>query len=146
MIIEIDYRPSPSKTFFISVSITNKEAISFDNTTKGTRIIKQILTEKKQFPKTKKPSDEWDAIVIENKKFKEKYHVKWIDLGKKDWCNNEIWQTEWEKPLPKKLKQTLLYYSQLISDNYKKLQQHKKEIASFEKILTQEINKQTKPD
>ncbi len=46
MWIEIDYNPSPCDSFFISVSINNKEAISFDYTTKGNRVIKQVLIKK----------------------------------------------------------------------------------------------------
>ena len=139
MDIEIDYNPSPKKSFFISIGINAKEAISFDYTSKGHRIIKQVLIEKKPFPIDKKPTSEWDALVIENGKFKKKYHVKWIDRGSKDGVNNEIWETMWRKPISKSLAKKLLYYSQLFSDNYNKLDQLKKDWNEFEELLKKEI-------
>ncbi len=141
MNIEIDYNPSPKKMFFISVGINEKEAISFDYTSKGHRVIKQVLIEKKEFPKNKKPTSEWDAIVINDGKFIKKYHVKWIDMGKKDWVNNEIWGAVWRKPISKKLAKKLLYYSQFFSDNYLKLKLLKKEWEEFENFLSKEITK-----
>jgi len=72
MDIEIDYNPSPKNCFFISVEIEKDEAISFDYTAKGHRVIKQNLLEKKTFPKSQIPTSEWDAIVINNKKLVKK--------------------------------------------------------------------------
>ncbi len=141
MNIEIDYNPSPKKSFFISVGINEKEAISFDYTIKGHRVIKQVLVEKKPFPINKKPTSEWDTLVIENGKFKKKYHVKWIDMDNGDWVNNEIWETIWGNPISESLAKKLLYYSQFFSDNYKKLDQLKKEWNEFEEFLKKEINK-----
>lgn len=144
MNIEIDYNPSPKNMFFISVGINNKEAISFDYTSKGHRVIKQVLIEKKPFPKNKKPTAEWDAIVINNKKFVKNYHVKWLDMDKKDWVNNEIWETVWSKPISKEVKNRLLYYSQLFSDNYKHLDKFSKEFKEFEDFLSKEVSEYTK--
>ncbi len=141
MNIEIDYNPSPKKTFFISVGINKKEAISFDYTIKGHRMIKQVLVDKKPFPKDKKPTAEWDAIVINNQKLVRKYHVKWIDMDKKDWVNDEIWETVWERPISKELKDKLLHYSQMFSDNYKNLNKFFKEFKEFEKLISREIKK-----
>ena len=138
MEIEIDYNPSPRKMFFISVSLNKKECISFDYTTKAHRIIKQVLVEKRKFPKGSKISGGWDALIIKNDKFIKKYHIKWIDLGKKDWVNNEIWETIWERKLPIKTKEKLMRYSKFISDNYKKLKKEK--IKEFEKFLKKEVN------
>ena len=140
MDIEIDYNPSPKKSFFISIGINEKEAISFDYTSKGHRIIKQILIDKKPFPRNKKPTSEWDALVIKNGKFKKKYHVKWLDMNNKDWVNNEIWETVWRNPISESLAKKLLHYSQFFSDNYKKLKQFKKEWKQFEKFLEKEIS------
>jgi len=144
MEIEVDYNPSPSKTFFISVSINDSEAISFDYTTKGHRILKQVLIEKKKMPKDTNITSEWDALILENNKLIKKYHVKWIDLGKKDWVNNEIWEQKWTKPMPEELKDNLLHYSQLISDNYKHLDKLQMELADFENLLSKEIAKYLK--
>jgi hypothetical protein len=137
MDIEIDYNPSPTDKFFISVGIRENEAISFDYTSKGHRVIKQVLIDKKPFPKNKKPTSEWDAIIINNRKFIKKYHAKWIDMDKKDWVNNEIWETVWEKPISRELKDKLLYCSQLFSDNYNKLDNFSKEFKEFEDFLSQ---------
>jgi len=141
MEIEIDYNPPPSKTFFISVSLDKGVIFSFDNTIKAHRVIKQILIEKKPFPKNKKPTSEWDTLVFKNRKFVKKYHIKWIDQGKKDWCNNEIWEIAWEKPISNYLKRKLLYYSRLFSDNYKNIHKFFKEFEKFEELLKKEINK-----
>jgi hypothetical protein len=99
------------------------------------------LIEKKPFPIDKKPTSEWDALIIENGKFKKKFHVKWIDMGSKDWVNNEIWETTWEKQISKSLAKKLLYYSQFFSDNYNRLDQLKKDWNEFEELLKKEISK-----
>ncbi len=141
MDIELDYNPSPKKTFFISIGLNKKEAISFDYTIKGHRVIKQVLIDKKPFPRGKKPTSEWDALIINNGKLEKKYHIKWLDMGVKDWVNNEIWETIWKKPISKSLAKKLLSYSQFFSDNYKRLKQLKKEWDEFEKLLKKEINR-----
>jgi len=141
MEIEVDYNPSPSETFFISVSINNREVISFDYTIKGHRVIKQSLIEEKVFPKDAKVDGEWDVLIIRDKKFIKKYHAKWIDMDKKDWVNNEIWETVWEKPISEQLKNKLLYYSQLIADNYKDLDKFPEKLSEFESLLSEEIAK-----
>jgi hypothetical protein len=138
MEIEIDYNPTPAKFFFISVSLNDKEAISFDYTYKGYRVIKQRLVEKKPFP-NKKSTSEWDTLVLRNGKFVKKYHVKWIDLDKKDWCNDEIWETIWEKPISGELADKLMEYSQFISDNYKNLDKFSYKIKEFQDIITGEL-------
>lgn len=139
MNIEVDYNPTPSKVFFISVSVNDKEAISFDYTTKAHRIIKQILVDKKPFPANQSISSEWDALVMQDKKLVKKYHVKWVDLGKKDWCNDEIWETVEEKPISKELTYELLEYSRLISDNYKNLSKFTDKLENFENLLSKEM-------
>lgn len=139
MNIEIDYNPSPKNTFFISVEISNNEAISFDYTSKGHRIIKQVLAEKKPFPEGRKPTAEWDAIVVDNRKFIKKYHVKWIDMDEKDWVNDEIWETVWSKPISREMKNKLLHYSQLFSDHYKNLDQFSEKFKEFEDFISKEI-------
>ena len=57
MKIEVDCgnNTEPGKSFFISVGLNKKEAISFDYTYKGHRVIKQILIKKvKVKPKNKR--------------------------------------------------------------------------------------------
>lgn len=139
MEIEVDYNPPPKRIFFISIALNKNECISFDYTTKAHRITKQVLIEKKKFPKNKKIDGEWDAIVLKGGKFIKRYHVRWIDLERKDWVNNEIWETRWEKSLPIKTAKRLMEYSRFISDNYKKLK--KEEIKDFEDFLAKEIKR-----
>ena len=141
MNIEIDYNPMPNKCYFISVSLSDKEAISFDWTVKGQRIIKQILIEKKPFPKEEEISGEWDALVFEDQKFIKKYHIRWIDMGDRDWVNDEIWETVLECPIPEELKNKLLNYSRMISDRYEQVDLIKNEIEEFETLLKFEIDK-----
>lgn len=140
MNIEVDYNPSPSNQFFISVSLNKKEAVSFDYTSKGHRVIKQVLVDKKPFPENEKISGEWDTLIVEDRKLIKKHHVKWIDLDKRDWCNEEIWETVVEKSILEELKDELLRYSQLVSDNYKDLDKISEEMKKFEKLLKKEVN------
>ena len=143
MKIEVDYNPSPDKAFFLSIPLDEKEkeCLSFDYTTKGHRIIKQVLVDKKPFPKDKKDDGGWDVLVIEDGKYTGKYHVQWIDMDERDWCNDEIWETVWEKSITKTEMEEILKYSQLISDNYQTLDKHQKEIKDLEKLLKNYIKK-----
>lgn len=143
MDIEVDYNPAPQKMFFISAALNAKEAISFDFTSKGHRIIKQVLIGKKSFPKNKKCSSEWDAIVLKNGKLgkRKKYHVKWIDLGKKDWVNNEIWETLWEKRMPQLIQARLQKYSWFVSDHYTQIKKFEKEFQIFDQFIEKLVRK-----
>lgn len=141
MNIEIDYNPSPSNSFFISVSLNDKEVISFDYTLKGHRVTKQVLIEKKHFSENSKINGEWDVLVLDDGRFVKKYHARWIDLGKKDWVNDEVWETAWSKPISVELRDKLLFYSRFISDNYGKLEKFAKELKEFESLLSEEIAK-----
>lgn len=132
---------SDPDSFFVSVAINDKEAISFDNTFKGDRVIKQLLVGHQPFSQDKPVTAEWDTIQIDNKKFIRVEHIRWVDLDKRDWCNDEIWETVWEKPISGKLKDNLLYYSNLIQDNYKNLDDFTNELSDFEHLLEAEISK-----
>jgi len=143
MNIEIDHIPSPEDSFFISVGISDTESISFDYTIKAHRVVKQVLIDSKPFPKDKKPTAEWDTLILVDRKFVKKYHVKWIDMGKKDWVNDEIWEMAWARPISGQTRDKLLYYSHLICDNYKNLDKFSKELKEFEDFLSKEIAKCT---
>ena len=141
MNIEVDYCPTSKRAhYFISVSLNEKEAMSFDHTIKGHRVIKQVLikkeSHKKAVEKHGKVTAEWDTIVLKDKKFVQKYHVKWIDRDKLNTVNGETWETVWEKPISKKVDEKLLFYSRLISDNYKNLAKFSKEMKEFEEFLS----------
>lgn len=139
MNIEIDHNPTPSKMFFISVSISDTEAISFDCTIKGHRIIKQVVVESKPFPDDRIVSSEWDVLILKDGNFARKYHNKWIDLGERDWCNDKIWKTVKEQQISDELAECLLGYSRFISDNYKKLQDYPDKTKELEQLLSKEV-------
>jgi len=146
MNIEVDYCPtSERKHFFISVGLNEKEAISFDYTTKGHRVLKQVLVEQKSQEEAVKQygevTAEWDTVVLKDRKFVQKYHTKWIDRDKLDTVNGETWETVWVKPISEELAEKLLYYSRLISDNYENLDKFSKEMKEFEEFVSKEIAK-----
>lgn len=146
MDIEVDCCvTSEREHYFISVSLNSKEAISFDNTLKGYRVIKQVLIKKESLSNSIKKYGsvvgKWDTIVLKNNKLARIKHNKWIDNGKIDIVNGEIWETIWEKPLNEKINKKLLYYSRLISDNYKKLDQFSNEMKNFEKFIQELVIK-----
>lgn len=139
MHIEVDYNPTPAKSFFVSVGINNNEALSFDCTTKGHRVIKQVLVERKisgvQNLDKKEISGGWDTIELEDGKFVQKYHVDWVDKGKIDEVNNEVWETVWSKAISDVVMDKLFYWSQFISDNYEKLDNFKDQMSEFENYM-----------
>jgi hypothetical protein len=139
MYIEVDYNPSPSKMFFISAGLSDTEAISFDWTSKGHRVIKQVLRENNsgESAKTDKKDGSWEVILLKDGQFIKKYKVDWTDKGKIDEVNGEVWETVWEKPLPKDAAGLLLEYSQYISDNYQQLDE--KMINEFEQLIQELI-------
>ena len=142
MHIEIDYCPtSKRKHYFISVSLNEKEAISFDHTIKGHRVVKQVLIKTVTHEKNEVITAEWDTLIIKDQKFIEKYHVKWVDHGKLDIVNGEVWKTVWVKKLDTATDERLLYYSRLVSDNYENLNKFSKEMENFERLLSKEIAK-----
>lgn len=57
--------------FFISVSLNDKEAVSFDYTIKGHRIIKQVVVDEKPFPVDRPATSKWDVSVLKDGKFEE---------------------------------------------------------------------------
>jgi len=144
MIIELDPNPSNSKNrnhYFISVKLSKKEWLSFDNTTKGHRIMKQVLKEIKEMPKGKKIDGKWKVLIIKNRKLVGEYNAKWIDMDKLDWVNNEVWETVKVRRISKKLSDRLLYYSRLVSDNYTALGKYKEEMKEFENLLKKEVER-----
>jgi len=146
MNIEVDHCPtSKRKHYFISISLNDKEAISFDHTLKGHRVIKQVLVEKipekEAVDKYGKITAEWDTIVLKDGKFVRKYHNRWIDRDKFDTVNGETWETVWEKPISENVDEKLLCFSRLISDNYENLDKFSKEMKEFEKFMSKEIAK-----
>ena len=139
MEIHVDYNPSPKDHYFISVVLNDQEVISFDKTLKGHRMLKQVFKEKRPFPENAVFNSEWNTIVLNNGTFDHEFHTQWIDMGKCDWLNGEIWESVWEKPISEELSNKLLHYSQLISDHYKDLRKYSCEVRQFEQLLTNEL-------
>ncbi|KKW41767.1 MAG: hypothetical protein UY92_C0014G0092 [Candidatus Magasanikbacteria bacterium GW2011_GWA2_56_11] len=73
-------------SYFISLPLSVTEAISFDNSSKGCRIIKQALVEKKIMPASQEITSQWDTILIKEGMFVQSEHVRWVDGDRKDWC------------------------------------------------------------
>jgi len=88
-----------------------------------------------------KITGEWDTLVIKNGKFVKRYHVRWVDMDRKDWVNDEIWDTVAEKPLSTEIKDQLLRYSQLISDKYEHLDTIQNEVNNLQSLLKIEVDK-----
>lgn len=144
MYIEIDYNPDPqTNQFFISVGLSDTEAISFDCTTKGKRIIKQVLTtsNRQDQDQSTRPTSEWDVIQLKDGKFIEKYHVAWTDEGKQDQVNGEVWETVWEKPLPKDVSSELLQFSLLVCRHYEELEKFSDRIDQYQKLIADLVDK-----
>lgn len=141
MNIEIDYTPTPSDSYFVSVSLNDKEVISFDYTSKGERITKQILIRNERFPKDAKIDSEWDELVIENGVFIKKYHAVWHDMDKLDWVNDEVWETTKESSISVDVRDKILVLAQKISDFYEDAEKLKRYCSELEEILRPEIER-----
>ena len=92
--------PGGKDKYFFTIELNKKgDGISFDNTLKGHRILKQInigrINMKNEFVK-----EEWDTYHFVDGKFREKIHEKWIDKGKDDVINGTIFRQVWEIPTP----------------------------------------------
>ncbi|MFC1682129.1 HEAT repeat domain-containing protein [Nanoarchaeota archaeon] len=149
MDIEVNYNPSKDnrKVYFISIGLSETEAISFDNTLKGHRVVKQVLIKKipysEEIKKYKKIDGKLDTLVLKDGKFVKRYQARWIDKDKIDVVNGEVWKTIWEKPIDKNTDKKLLHYCRLISDNYSCLNKFSKEMKEFEEFISKKIKEIT---
>ena len=140
MKIELGYNLSPSTSYFVSIALNDKEWLSFDNTIKGFRAMKQVLCDKK-FDLPDKSSGEWDDIVLEDGKHVRMNHVVWYDFDKYDVINNETWYTVWVKPISDEDHKKLQSFSRFVADNLQTLNEHKKEMGDFEAMIGQLVEK-----
>lgn len=125
--------------FFISIPLNKNEDISFDYTQKGFRMTKQCLVERREMGLDIAPTMEWNTLHIKNGRLAGKEHIRWVDQGRYDWVNNEVWETVWERPISHELKDALLEYSITIRKNIDHLDRYKKEIKEFEGIIKKSI-------
>jgi len=98
---------SQDKYFFSIELNNNKDSISFDNTLKGHRILKQINLGEID-TSTENIKQEWDIYHFVNGQFREIIHEKWIDKGQDDVINGTLFRQVWEIEMPKKIDQMLL--------------------------------------
>ena len=140
MDIELGYNPTPSKSYFISIKLDDNEWISFDNTTKGFRVIKQVLTNK-NFALPKDISGEWNDIVLKDGKFVRRNHCVWYDFDRFDIVNNETWETVWEKPISNEDNNLLLNFSRFVADHLENLSKYKNEMDNFEIVISGMVKK-----
>ena len=85
-----DIMPKNSKDkYFITIELNNKgDGISFDNTVKGHRILKQVNIGK--YKDNDRITEEWDIYSFVDGRFSGIIHEKWIDKGKDDIINGII--------------------------------------------------------
>lgn len=99
--------------YFITIELNYKgDGISFDNTLKGYRIVKQINAGK--YSGKDSITDEWDMYSFENGELKEIIHEKWIDKGKDDIINGIIYRQIWEEPMPLEINNMLLEFNNFL--------------------------------
>lgn len=132
--------------FFVSVPVSDTEAISFDYTLKGHRVLKQILVSKKPFPTDQSPTMEWDTLILQDGKLAGKQHVCWLDQDKNDWVNDEIWQTTWEKPITDDVRDKLLHFSNLVRQHADNLDAVAQEVSDFENFISKLVVDFSKKD
>lgn len=139
MDVEVDYNPSPQQSYFLSVKLNETDWLSFDCTTKGHRVIKQVLrlqeTPETAVEKYGALDGEWEVLSLRDGKFIRRYHAQWIDRDRLDTVNGETWETVWECPVPAGVDERLRAYSQLISDHYENLTPSTAEVADHETWL-----------
>ncbi len=136
MNIEMGYNPTPSDHYFISVELNKQEWISFDNTTKGFRVIKQVLVDKK-FDPFDEVSGEYNEIVLEDGKFIRMNHVVWQDHDRFDVVNGEVWETVWEKSIPSEVNEKLLVFSRFVADHLDNLNDCQAQLADFDSFVSE---------
>ena len=113
--------PEGKDKYFFTIELNkNGDGISFDNTIKGHRILKQINAGKID-TKNEIVREEWDIFHFINGKFKEKIHEKWIDKGKEDIINGIVYKQIWEITTPEKIDNILLELNNLLWANKENL-------------------------
>ena len=107
--------------YFITIELNSKgDGISFDNTLKGHRILKQVNVGK--YENNDPVTEEWDIYSFIDGKFDKIIHEKWIDKGKDDVINGIIYRQVWEIPTPKEIDDMLLDFNNFLwkhKDNLK---------------------------
>jgi len=113
--------PNGKDKYFFTIELNKKgDGISFDNTIKGHRILKQVNIGK-IYTKNEVIREEWDTFHFVNGKFKEKIHERWVDKGKDDVINGTIYRQVWEIPTPKEIDKMLIELNNFLWKNQQNL-------------------------
>lgn len=113
--------PGGKDKYFFTITLNEKgDGISFDNTIKGHRILKQINVGEID-TSNETIREEWDMYHFVDGEFKEKIHEKWIDKGKDDVINGTIYRQVWEIPTPKEIDDMLLELNNFLWTNRENL-------------------------
>jgi hypothetical protein len=113
--------PGGKDKYFFTITLNKKgDGISFDNTIKGHRILKQINAGEID-TKNEVIREEWDMHHFVNGELKEIIHEKWVDKGKDDIINGTIWRQVWEIPTPKEIDKMLIELNDFLWKNRKNL-------------------------
>lgn len=113
--------PGGKDKYFFTIGLNEKgDGISFDNTIKGHRILKQINAGEID-TKDEEVREEWDMYHFVNGKLKEKIHEKWVDKGKDDIINGTIWRQVWEIPTPEEIDNMLMALNDFLWENKENL-------------------------
>lgn len=117
--------------YFITVELNDKgDGISFDNTLKGHRILKQVNVG--EYKNNEPITEEWDIYSFIDGKFDKIIHEKWIDKGKDDVINGIIYRQVWEISTPKEIDEMLLNFNNFLLE-------HKDNLKS--EIVRNKVNK-----
>jgi hypothetical protein len=131
--------PKTKDKYFFTIELNKKgDSISFDNTIKGHRILKQINAGKFDMSKGK-IKEEWEMYHFINGKLIEKIHEKWIDKGKEDIINGIIWKQIWEIPTPKEIDKRLIQLNNFLWKNKQNL--NSKKVIKRVKKDSEKLNK-----
>ncbi|MCK4650504.1 hypothetical protein KAT36_04720 [Candidatus Pacearchaeota archaeon] len=114
--------PKGKDKYFFTLRLNeNGDGISFDNTIKGHRILKQINAGKINTAE-KKIREEWDTYYFIDGKFEELIHEKWLDEGTDDIINGTIYRQVWEIKTPAKIDEILISLNNLLWKNKENLE------------------------
>ena len=140
---------SKDKYFFIVILNINGDSISFDNTIKGHRILKQVNIGK--YTGNKSIRESWFMYVFKDGKYKGEKWEDWIDEGKDDIINGIVYRQVWEIPTPRDIDNMLLTLNNFLwlhkddlqsKEVTNKMKQSSKYLLNISKILDMKNDKQ----
>lgn len=134
MEIHIDLIP-PKEGYFISVELSEKESLAFDNTWVGHGIRKQVLVGQR-YP-NKEPDGKWVTLKVIDGEPKGRREVEWVDEGEIAVINNNAWKTVEVIDLPEEIDEKLMDISSRIYMNREDLESVKKDLEKLDRIISE---------